>query len=228
MKYQLSIIIPVLNEAYIINQTLRHLQNMDFDGTVEIIVVDGDPKGSTVNAITSADVKKAVASKGRGAQMNKGAVLAAGDILLFLHADVTLAMDAFKQIVDTCNRKNLAGGAFSFGINSKRKAFKIIEIAVAVRSHLTKIPYGDQAIFLKTKYFHQIGKFREIPLMEDVEMMRRIKQTGGRIVILPSKVLTSPRRWEKEGVVYCTLRNWLLITLYLFGASPERLVKFYR
>ncbi|MGD0283471.1 MAG: glycosyl transferase family 2, partial [Dissulfurispiraceae bacterium] len=91
-----------------------------------------------------------------------------------------------------------------------------------------RIPYGDQAIFIWKEYFHAAGGFREIPIMEDVELMRRIKKTGDKIYIIPEKVKTSPRRWEKEGIVYCTLRNWTLITLYFAGMPPEKLVKFYK
>jgi GT2 family glycosyltransferase len=99
---------------------------------------------------------------------------------------------------------------------------------VSLRSRLTRIPYGDQTIFIKKTVYQELGGFRDIPLMEDVDLMRRLKRAGGRIVILPQKAVTSPRRWQKEGIVYCTLRNWFLIVLYLFGVPPQRLARFYR
>ncbi|MDF1591635.1 MAG: TIGR04283 family arsenosugar biosynthesis glycosyltransferase [Desulfobacterales bacterium] len=228
MRHHLSIIIPVLNEAYIINRTLMHLQNLAGDFSLEIIIVDGDPGGSTLAAVTSTTVKKIKSPKGRGFQMNRGSRLATGEILIFLHADVVLGKDALLQIVAVCRRKDVAGGAFSLGIDSGKRVFRLIERAVSIRSRLTKIPYGDQAIFINKTIYDKIGGFRDIPLMEDVDLMRRLKKAGGKIIILPDMALTSPRRWEKEGVLYCTLRNWMLITLYLLGVAPERLVKFYR
>jgi len=229
MKYHLSIIIPVLNEAYIINNTLMHLQNMEGGLKVEVIIVDGDPGGSTLAAVTAASVKKVRSpTRGRGCQMHRGARLATGEILLFLHADVALGKEAPLKIADACRPDDVAGGAFSLGIDSDKRAFRLIEKVVAIRSRLTKIPYGDQAIFIKKTFYDKIGGFRPLPLMEDVDLMRRLKKAGCKIVILPEMALTSPRRWEKEGVLYCTLRNWLLISLYFLGIAPERLVRFYR
>jgi len=228
MRYHLSIIIPVLNEAYIINSTLMHLQKMEGGFRVEVIIVDGDPEGGTIAAVTSAAAKKIKAPGGRGGQMHQGARLATGDILLFLHADVVLERNALLQIVHACRRHDIAGGAFSLRIDSGKRVFRLIEKAVSIRSRLTKIPYGDQAIFIKKSIYDSIGGFSDIPLMEDVDLMRRLKKTGAGIIILPDRALASPRRWEKEGVLYCTLRNWLLMTLYFSGVAPERLLKFYR
>lgn len=233
MKYQLSIIIPVLNETGTINHTLEHLNTLSFAGGFEVIVVDGDPAGQTVNAIsypagTRMNVKKTVAAKGRGSQMNRGASIAGGSILLFLHADTTIGQEELNQIPLAFRQKGVVAGAFDLGIQSDRKIFRIIETTASIRSRITRIPYGDQAIFVKKSYFHQINGFAQIPIMEDVEIMRRIKKSGGKIRILSSRVLTSPRRWEKEGILYCTFRNWTLITLYLMGCSPKKLAKFYR
>jgi len=228
MSAHLSIIIPVLNEAYTINNALMHLQNMAGGLKSEVIIVDGDPEGSTLAAVTCAAAIKIRSARGRGRQMHQGARLASGDILLFLHADVILQRDARQRIFDACRPKDIAGGGFSLRIDSGKRVFRLIEWAVALRSRLTKIPYGDQAIFIKKTIYDKIGGFSDIPLMEDVDLMRRLKKTGAKISILPDIALASPRRWEKEGVLYCTLRNWLLITLYLSGVAPRRLVKFYR
>ena len=99
---------------------------------------------------------------------------------------------------------------------------------VFLRTRLTKVPFGDQAIFMRKEYFAGINGYRDIPIMEDVELMKRVKKRGDRIVIISKKVMTSPRRYEQEGILYCTLRNWMVQLLYAFGASPERLVKWYR
>ncbi|MBW2540096.1 MAG: TIGR04283 family arsenosugar biosynthesis glycosyltransferase [Deltaproteobacteria bacterium] len=224
----LSIIIPVLNEGHIINQTLDHLYHLNFSGNFEVIVIDGSPDRNTINTIAHVDVKKDIASKGRGAQMNKGFAVAEGNILLFLHADTILSHDALDLILMAMRPKDIIGGAFKLGIKSNRMAFRIIEKAVNFRSRITRIPYGDQAIFIEKEFFHQVGRYKEIPLMEDVELMRRIKKAGGKIAIIPRQVQTSPRRWEKEGIIHCTLKNWTLITLYFLGISPKKLARFYK
>lgn len=160
--------------------------------------------------------------------MNCGAAKSSGDILIFLHADTRLPMNSLHRIAAVMEDKACIGGAFDLGIDSDHFAFRIIEKMASWRSRLTSIPYGDQAIFIRRDYFQSLGGFKNIPIMEDVELMRRIKHRQGKINILKDKVKTSPRRWETEGVVFCTLRNWFLITLYLLGVKPETLAKFYR
>jgi hypothetical protein len=149
-------------------------------------------------------------------------------VLVFLHADSRLPPAAFSLIAGALDDPKVVGGAFDLAIDSGGFAFRLIERAASLRSRLTRIPYGDQAIFLRRGYFHEIGRYRDIPLMEDVDLMRRIRRRGDRICILSERVLTSARRWQKEGALYCTLRNWTIFTLYTLGVSPERLVRFYR
>ncbi len=227
MNSRISVIIPVFNEAQIINTTIDYLYNLDFAGNLEIIVVDGDPAGTTINTITRSGVKKIIGKKGRGSQMNQGAAVANGDVLLFLHADTLLSHDAPDQIIAATEQHDIVGGAFDLGIQSEKNIYRLIEQTASMRSRLTRIPYGDQAIFLKKRFFDQIGGFKDIPIMEDVELMQRVKKTGKKIKFITRKVQTSSRRWEKEGIVYYTLRNWALITLYLLRVSPEKLKKFY-
>jgi hypothetical protein len=138
-----------------------------------------------------------------------------------------LIRDALKQILKVFDRSDVAGGAFDLEIQSDKNIFRLIEKTASIRSRLTRIPYGDQAIFLKKELFDSIGGFKDIPVMEDVELMRRIKKAGLNIKFIRRRVLTASRRWEKEGIIYCTLRNWTLIILYLLGVSPEKLKKFY-
>lgn len=227
MNYLISIIVPVFNESQIINSTIDYLYNLDFAGDFEIIVVDGNPAGTTINTITNADVKKIIGKKGRGSQMNQGAAVANGDVLLFLHTDTLLSHDALDQIIAATEQHDIVGGAFDLGIQSEKNIYRLIEQTASMRSRLTRIPYGDQAVFLKKRFFDQIGGFRDIPIMEDVELMQRVKKTGKKIKFIARKVQTSSRRWENEGIAYCTLRNWTLITLFLLGVSPEKLKKFY-
>ncbi len=224
----LSIIIPVLNEAGSISETVDHIRGLDAAGRVEIIVVDGDPGGSTVGTIKDDGVRTAVSERGRARQMNHGAALATGEVLLFLHADTHLPSNAFDLIRSTMNDKRFAGGAFDLGFDSKRRIFKITEAYVFLRTRLTKIPFGDQAIFIRREIFEKVGGYRDIPIMEDVELMRRIRKRSDNICIIPVKVRTSVRRYEQEGVLNCTLRNWLLQISYVLGMSPEQLAKWYK
>ena len=223
-----SIIVPVLNETDQINPLIEHIHNQGFGPLYEVIVVDGDPQGSTVRIIQDKDVIAITTEKGRGRQMNAGAAVARGEILIFLHADTKLPDGTLEKISRALEDQNYVGGAFDLRIDSDRLFLKYIAIRASLRSRLNRIPYGDQAIFLRKKYFDQIGRFKEIPLMEDVDLMRRIKKDGKQIVILPDKVITSARRWESEGALYTTLRNQMLVGLFYLGVSPHRLAKYYR
>ncbi len=227
MSKSFSVIIPVIAEADIISRSIDHVYRTGSGFDVEIIVVDGDVHGSTINAITNPRPILMTSAKGRGIQMNKGAASARGEILLFLHADTELPENAFESIVTVLKGDQCVAGVFDLGINSGRWIYRVIEKAVAVRNRLTRAPYGDQAIFIKRDHFERMNGFREIPLMEDVDLMRRLKKAGHKIAIIPNKVRTSPRRWESEGIIFCTLRNWALMSLYSLGVEPEKLWKFY-
>jgi len=227
MHCSFSIVIPVFHEAPFINHVINHVTAISSGLEPEIIVVDGDPKGRTLDCIEHPNVVKIISGKGRGRQMNKGAASAKGDILLFLHADTELPPGALAEISSVMANKEYSGGTFELGIMSERQIFRLIETVVSVRTHLTSAPYGDQAVFIRRECFEALNGFREIPIMEDIEFMRRLKKAGRRIYVIPKKVKTSARRWEKEGILFCTLRNWALISLYLLGVRPEKLVRFY-
>ncbi len=159
--------------------------------------------------------------------MNLGAKEASGEIFLFLHADTFLPENAPNLIKAAIDDQQAVAGAFDLGIRSPKLIFRLIEKMVYIRSRITRIPYGDQGIFIKKSFFEKIGGFHPLPLMEDVNLMRRVKKAGGKIAFIHNKVSTSPRRWEKEGIISCTLRNWILILLYLTGVPAEKLSKFY-
>ncbi len=223
-----SVIIPVLREAHQLDSLLDHLCLMADDLPVEVIVVDGSPDGETIKTISREGVTLLTAPAGRARQMNAGAAAAKGDFLLFLHADTRLPRRAFRRIAETLSAGRYVAGAFDLRYGSARPSMRLIAGMACIRSRLTRIPYGDQAQFFRRDCFEILGGFSDIPLMEDVEIMRRIKDRGERIFILPEPVISSARRQEKEGVVRCTLRNWAIMTLYLLGMSPERLVRFYK
>jgi len=228
LECRISVIIPVFCEQAVINRTIETVRRLRGGDAAEIIVVDGQAEGETLAAIQDAAVQKIRSEKGRGGQLNRGAAIAAGDVLLFLHADTVLPPAAFERIAEAMGDEGCIGGAFDLRIDSPRMAFRVIERAACMRSRLTRIPYGDQAIFIRASCFRTLGGFKEIPILEDVDLMRRIRRERGRIVIFREPVLTSARRWEKEGLIFGTIRNWFLMTLYLCGVAPERLARFYR
>jgi uncharacterized protein len=228
VRPEISVIIPVLNEGKQIQICLQHL----CAGAInyEVIVVDGDANGSTLAYLPTGlpQIKALTAIAGRGTQMNAGSKVARGDLLLFLHADAQLPTDGLTQIISLMQSQQFVGGAFDLKISSPRPSLRVISWGACLRSRLTRIPYGDQAIFLRRDYFEAIGGYLATPIMEDVALMRRVKKLGDRIYIFSQPVLVSDRRWQREGVIRCTLRNWILLLLYFAGVNPQHLARWYR
>ena len=222
-----SIVVPVLNETERINSVTEHINSQGKGFGYEIIVVDGDTQGSTIGAIHDNSVRTIKTQKCRARQMNAGAAMARGKILIFLHADTELPDNALKKISEVLENQQYVGGAFDLAIDSDRLLLKYIAFRANMRSRSNRIPYGDQAIFIRKSYFDKIGRFKEIPLMEDVDLMRRIKKDNKKIFILPDKVTTSSRRWQRDGVLYTTFRNQVLVALFYLGVSPATLAKYY-
>ena len=228
MKPLFSIVTPVLHEADSIGAHIDRLRGLKGADSCEIIIVDGDPEQTTIRSIKAAEVITCSSKAGRARQMNAGAARAQGDIIIFLHADTELPCKALDKITDVMINEEYVSGAFNLGIHSDKLALKMIAYVASWRSRLTRIPYGDQAFFIRRDYFLKIGGYKDIPLMEDVELMQRIKKRGDKIYIIPDRASSSPRRWEQEGIVFCTLRNWVLISLYFCGVSPKTLARYYR
>lgn len=227
-RTRFSTVIPVLHESDRINSLIENMEGLTGDRGHEVIVVDGSPTKDTLRAIDNDTIIKLVSSKGRARQMNAGASVAKGEILIFLHADTELPGNALKTIDSAMAQGGYVGGAFELGFDSQKIQFKILACWATLRCRLTRIPYGDQALFINRDYFNALGGYRDMPIMEDVELMRRIKRRGDKICIVPAQVRTSPRRWEEEGFVYANARNAFLFTSYLLGVSPEKLASFYR
>jgi rSAM/selenodomain-associated transferase 2 len=223
----ISIVIPVLNEQILINEAIECIRGLPLGKALEIIVVDGGNQAETVSAIRDEDVERLSSKRGRGAQMNRGAAVAHGEVLLFMHADTRLPSDGLRSIASSMDDARFSAGAFDLEIAGKGMAYRIIEKVASFRSRLTGIPYGDQAIFVRRDYFLGLGGYKELPIMEDVDLMRRIKRDGGKVCFVSGKARTSARRWEKEGVIRCTFRNWTIMLLYLLGVTPQRLVRWY-
>ena len=221
---KISVIIPTLNEVRTIQQTLASTRS----GTnVEVIVADGGSQDDTVTIASAWGAKVLFVPKGRAKQMNLGAAAATGEILLFLHADTRLPLKFDTMVRAALLQPRAIAGAFSLQIDSPLSSLRLIEWGVNWRSRLLQMPYGDQAIFLKSSVFHHLGKFPELPMMEGFELMCQLRRKG-RIVILPTPVLTSPRRWLKQGVCQTTLKNQIAILSYLLGISPEKIACWYR
>lgn len=220
-----SIIIPVLNEEKCIEGFLSRLQK--FKKKSEIILVDGGSEDKTIEiAKKFDDIKIVFSRRGRSWQMNVGAKVANGDILLFLHADTYLpedALDAVEEII----REGADGGCFSLSIDSSHLLLRVASRLITLKTKITHVATGDQTIFVRRKIFDAFGGYANIPLMEDLDFTRKLKKRGT-FVELDLKVSTSSRRWEKCGVYKTFLLMGFLMILYYIGVSPQRLVEFYR
>ena len=220
---RLSIIIPVLNEERRIAAAIDDVARIK---PSEVIVVDGGSADRTRQIVRNGPASLVLATRGRATQMNEGARHASGDVLLFLHADTTLPTTA-RVDVESCMAKAVCvGGRFDICLDSTHLLLKIVGHMISLRSRLTRVATGDQAIFVRRSVFERLGGFPEIPLMEDVAFCRALKQEG-RIACLRSQVVSSARRWEQNGPMRTILLMWALKLLYLAGVSPRALKRFY-
>ena len=218
---KISVIIPALNEAASIARTIGAV------GTAsEIIVVDGGSTDKTVEEALSLGARIVRSKAGRGLQMDSGARSATGDVLLFLHADTLLPGGWSGSIGQALNDEGVVAGGFSLSIDSRLARFRLVEFFSNLRSRNLRLIYGDQAIFVRTTAFFEAGGFGKLPLMEDVDCVKKLSKLG-RVVTLSESVLTSPRRWNEDGLVKNTVRNWLLLALYHAGVPPDRLYRWY-
>jgi rSAM/selenodomain-associated transferase 2/rSAM/selenodomain-associated transferase 1 len=220
---RISIIIPAINEADHIANTIESIGPGD---KKEVIVVDGGSNDNTVGIAKSLGAKVITGTPPRARQMNQGADQATGDVLVFLHADTRLP-EKFEDVVfNSFKQPKMVAGAFELRMDSPMPGLRIIERLANWRSRYLKMPYGDQSIFLSTKLFHDLGGFPDIPIMEDFELIRRLRKQGN-IVTLPVPVFTSPRRWQNFGILKTTLINQLVIAAYVMGIAPEVIARWY-
>lgn len=220
----ISIIIPSLNEEEYINQTLTHL--ISLPGDFEIIVVDGGSRDGTLAVVKKFIKVKLVSSeKGRGIQMNNGAKIAKGKVLLFLHADTLLPYNAYPSILAFMQNEKNVGGSFYLKLDKDHLLLDFYSWCSKLNMEL--FTYGDHAIFIRKRIFEQIGGYKKIPLMEDVEIQRRLRMAG-RFKKLDSAVTSSSRRFEKTGTIRQLLIDVFLILSFKLGVSPGKLKKFYK
>ena len=218
----ISIIIPTLNEAGCLADSLRQLRGMN---PHEILVVDGGSTDGTVDRAEAADrVLQGV--RGRAAQMNLGADQATGELLLFLHADCTLAPGSLDHARRCLSRRDVAAGCFQMTVTAPGALYRMIDAAATARVRLTGLIYGDQGLFVRRDLFQRIGGFPPLRLMEDVFISKTLRKHG-RMVVVPRRIFVSDRRWRRMGVLRQTFRNWTLTALAMAGVHPDRLARFY-
>jgi rSAM/selenodomain-associated transferase 2 len=225
----ISVIIPTLNEEKSLPQTLACLSA---SGVTEIIIVDGGSTDGTLSiaqefCACTANARVITSPQGRARQMNEGAKDSQSEILLFLHADTQLPVQAGRIVESALTKRDAVGGRFNVRFDNPSAWSRVISSFMNHRSRLTGIATGDQALFVRRQVFELLGGFAQIPLMEDIEFSSRLQQAG-RTVALRDAVVTSFRRWDKQGPLRTILFMWTLRFLYWVGVSPHRLARVYR
>jgi rSAM/selenodomain-associated transferase 2 len=231
MPARLSVIIPALDEEASIARVIRSCREA---GPCEVVVVDGGSRDRTVEIARGEADAVIAAPRGRAAQMNAGAAVARGEVLLFLHADTLLPGRSVPAVLDALQDPEVIGGAFRVRLAASPGAGRYVRATLGVtgrmigaRAAVSRSYSGDQAIFARAEAFRAVGGFPEIPLMEDVELSRRMRRAG-KTVLLPLRVETSGRRWEAWGPLRTVLFMWRLRIGYLFGRTPSRCAEAYR
>lgn len=218
-----SVIIPTLNEAGCIGQTLEKLWQ---DPPAEVIVADGGSADAT-REIARQRARVVQSPRGRACQQNHGAAVASGELLLFLHADCWPEPGWQAAVQSAAAREEFVAGCFQMRIEGARRLYRGIERAGDLRVRWLSLPYGDQGIFLRRDTFRKLGGFPAVSFMEDLMFMRRVRMLG-RVELLRHPIHISARRWERAGVVRQSLTNWALTALAVWGGvHPDRLARFY-
>jgi len=220
---RLSVVIPTLNEKERIPRLVGDLCRTK---GVEVIVADGGSEDGTEGAARAAGAATVASGRGRALQMNAGAALAVGEAILFLHADSRLPGDFDRLIQRALEDEGTAGGAFRFALDEDTPFFRFITMTANFRSARLGVVFGDQAIFARTETFREVGGYPDQPIMEDYELIRRLRRLG-RIALLELPVISSSRRWRALGPVRTSLLNVLVTWAYVLGVRPERLQGWY-
>jgi rSAM/selenodomain-associated transferase 2 len=218
----ISVIIPTWNEESCLAETLRVVRAQK---PREIIVVDGGSSDATLRIAADAD-RVLQGPRGRALQMNLGAAHAAGEALLFLHADCTVEPGGLHEAERCLRLPGVAGGCFSMRVAADGPFYRSIDACASARVRLTGLVYGDQGLFVRRQLFDHLGGFPILKLMEDLFFARELRRHG-RVIVASRRVFVSPRRWQRAGLIRQTLRNWALTALAAGGIHPDRLAAFY-
>ncbi len=224
MASQLSVVVPILNEEPQLPELFQHLSPLSHH---QIIFVDGGSDDQSTRLVQQAGFSLVQSEKGRARQMNAGAAMATGDIVLFLHADTRLPPSAEQLIIESMYNTGKVWGRFDARITGNHWLLPVVARMMSWRSRLTGIATGDQAIFIRRSVFNRLGGFSDIPLMEDIEISRRLNRES-KPVCLRACVTTSGRRWMSRGVLRTIVLMWYLRFAYWRGVSPEKLASLYR
>lgn len=227
----ISIVIPTLNADARLGDCLNALVSPALDGIVkEVIVVDGGSRDATLAMADSFGTRILTAPPGRGGQLKAGAEAAKAEWLLFLHADTVLEEGWADEAVEFMTKRRYEAGVFTLQFDAKGLAPKLVAAGAMARTCWFKSPYGDQGLFISKKTYEEIGGFADIPLFEDVDIIKRLLRIKGphALHIFSSKAVTSAERYEREGYARRVWRNCVLHTRYQLGAAPEKLAKAYR
>ena len=217
---QLSVVIPVFHDTAALARTLAAC---DLAGADVIVAATAEDRESlSALRATCAGLRWIESDRGRARQMNAGAAVATGDWLIFLHADTSLPPDWRHVVAAAAADPSVSIGCFRFELDSRSFFARVIEVGVRLRVALFKLPYGDQALFLRRTTFVALGGYAEIPIMEDVDLLRRCLRRG-RLFGASSPVRTSARKWERDGWITRTATHLRLIVLYFLGVTPDRL-----
>ena len=219
-----SVIIPTLNEAEHLPLTLKHAAASE---PMEILVADGGSRDDTLRIAAGHGATLVSSPPNRARQMNAGAAAARGETLLFLHADTLLPANYRDAMLALLRRPEVVGGAFRFRIRDRFPGRWLVESTTNLRSRLWRMPYGDQALFVRRWAFNALGGFPDLAIMEDYEFVRRLRRLG-KLALMEAPVLTSGRRWQRFGFLRTTLINKLIILGYRCGLSPAKLATLYR
>ena len=220
----LSVIVPTLDEAEALPAALAAARQ---PGVTEIIVVDGGSRDGTLALARTLADRVLETARGRARQMNAGAAVARGDVLLFLHADTRLPAGYAQAVARALADPRVVGGRFDVRLDATGLAYRVVGRLISVRSRVTRVATGDQAIFVRRAVFARLGGYPAVPLMEDVALSRALKRAG-RVACLGETVVTSARRWQRHGVARTVLLMWALRAAYYAGVSPARLARIYR
>ncbi|MCY4131543.1 MAG: TIGR04283 family arsenosugar biosynthesis glycosyltransferase [Nitrospira sp.] len=230
MAASIAVVIPTLNEERVLSRTLLSLRQFRFD---QVVLVDGGSRDQTVSiaqgqlqGLSLHPAKVMIAEQGRARQMNAGARATHSDVLLFLHADTLLPPETRTEIERILENSKYVGGRFDVRFEDDRGWAWLISRLMNWRSRWSGIATGDQALFVRRSVFDDLGGFADVPLMEDVELTRRLKRMGS-FAALRATVTTSFRRWQRQGTLRTVLQMWLLRFLYWVGVPPRMLQQFY-